>query len=156
MNDPNIEYTKKNDMVVELQNAFVVVDGEQLKEMRSKYGEIKVIEEINERIKYSPGYYGFLYDEISDLDSLKEFSLNKEVIDNIFSDYFRNIYIDSVESVLNDNSMSIEEKMRNIVEYQLNFSLIPIDKQKYYREKYAENYFKDSYITKIKILLNGE
>lgn len=156
INDPDIEYKKKNDMVVELQNAFVVVDEEQLKEMRSKYGEIKVIEELNERIKYSPGYYGFLYDKISDLDSLKEFALNKEVTDNIFSDYFRKIYIDSVEHVLNDNSMSIMDKMRDIVKYQLNFSLIPIDKQGYYREKYAENYFKDSYITKIKILLSEE
>lgn len=156
IDDPNIEYTKKNDMVVELQNTFVVVDEEQLKEMRNKYGEIEVIEESFDRIKYSPGYYGFLYDEINDLESLREFALNKEVIDNIFSDYFREIYVNSVENILNNSELSLLDKMREISKYQLNFSLIEIDKQEYYREKYKENYFKESYITKIKNLLNNE
>ena len=46
-------------MIVELQNHLVVVDEEQLKSLRDKYGEIEVLEENNERIKYAPGYYGF-------------------------------------------------------------------------------------------------
>ena len=141
-------------MIVEIQNAFVVVDELQLEKMREKYGEIEVLEESNERIKYAPGYYGFLYDEIKDIDSLKEFALNKEVLDNIFSDYFREIYIKKVEQIIEDTNLNLQDKMKNIMIEQLNFTLIPIEKQRHYREKYSENYFDQSYILKVKSIIN--
>ena len=154
INDSDIDYEKKNDMIVEIQNAFVVVDELQLEKMREKYGEIEVLEESNERIKYAPGYYGFLYDEIKDIDSLKEFALNKEVLDNIFSDYFREIYIKKVEQIIEDTNLNLQDKMKNIMIEQLNFTLIPIEKQRHYREKYSENYFDQSYILKVKSIIN--
>lgn len=154
INDPDIDYEKKNDMIVEIQNAFVVVDELQLEKMREKYGEIEVLEESNERIKYAPGYYGFLYDEIKDIDFLKDFSLNKEVLDNIFSDYFREIYIKKVEQIIEDTNLNLQDKMKNVMIEQLNFTLIPIEKQRYYREKYSENYFDQSYILKVKSIIN--
>lgn len=156
INDPNIDYLKKNDMIIEIQNALVVVDENQLKKMREKYGEIEVIEESNNRIKYAPGYYGFLYDSIRDLNDLREFSLNEEVIDNIFNDYFREIYKQNVEKILNDEGMTLQDKMKNIMAEQLKFSLIPIEKQQYYRDKYKNNYFEESYITKVNSILNNQ
>lgn len=153
INDPNIEYLKKNDMIVELQNHLVVVDEEQLKSLRDKYGEIEVLEESNERIKYAPGYYGFLYSDIKNIDDLKELALHKEVLDNIFNDYFKSIYINKVNDIINGDT-SLDEKLKSIVECQLKFTLIPISKQKYYREMYKNNYFKESYINKSKKILS--
>lgn len=153
INDPNIDYLKKNDMIVEIQNALVVVDENQLKSMREKYGDIEVLEESNERIKYAPGYYGFLYNEIKDINSLREFALHSEVFDNISSEYFREIYTNKVQEVLDNNEMSLEDKLKNIVILQRDFTLIPIKKEKYYREKYSKNYFDESYITKVKSLI---
>ncbi len=154
--DHNIDYIKKNDMIVELQNHFVVVDELQLEKMRNTYGEIEIIDESNERIKYSPGYYGFLYDEINDLDSLRKFALNQEVLDNIFSDYFRGVYTNLVNDILNSGSSTLKDRFVDIVTYQLKFSLISIEKQKYYRSQYRDNFFKESYISKIKSLINNE
>ena len=44
--------------------------------------------------------------------------------------------------------------MKNIMIEQLNFTLIPIEKQRHYREKYSENYFDQSYILKVKSIIN--
>ena len=153
IDDPNIDYLKKNDMIVEIQNELVVVDENQLKEMRKKYGEIEVIEESYDRIKYAPGYYGFLYDEINNINDLKDFALNKEVLDNIFNDYFKNIYIEKVKNTLDNEHITLQEKLQNIVNYQLNFTLIPINKQKEYRNKFKENYYNNNYISKIKSIM---
>ena len=95
-----------------------------------------------------------MYDEIKDIDSLKEFALNKEVLDNIFSDYFREIYIKKVEQIIEDTNLNLQDKMKNIMIEQLNFTLIPIEKQRHYREKYSENYFDQSYILKVKSIIN--
>lgn len=154
INDPNLDYLKKNDMIVEIQNAFVVVDENQLKKMREKYGEIEVLEESNERIKYAPGYYGFLYDTIDNLDELREFALNSEVIENIFGDYFKGIYKTEIEKILNSED-TLENKIKNVMINQLKFSLIPIEKESYYRDKYKENFFSESYITKVTSIINS-
>ncbi len=149
INDKDLEYTLKNDMIVELQNKLVVVDEETLNSMREKYGEIEVLEESNERIKYAPGYYGFLFDEINSLEDLKEFSFHEEVMSNILDDFFKEKYIEEVNNILNSNE-DLAKKISNVFRTQLNFTLIKIDKEKYYREKYNEEYFKESYINKIK------
>lgn len=154
MNDSNIEYTKKNDMIVEVQNALVVIDEFQLQEMRKKYGEIEVIEESNERIKYSPGYYGFLYDKINNIEMLENFALNEEVLSNIFSDYFKDKYVEKVKKILENGEKSFEDKIKEVMIEQFNFTLIPIDKQMYYREKYKDNYFNESYILKVKSIID--
>lgn len=153
INDSNIEYLKKNDMIVELQNHLVVVDEEQLKSLRDKYGEIEVLEENNERIKYAPGYYGFLYSDIKNIDDLKELALHEEVLNNIFNDYFKSIYVNKINDIINGDT-NLDEKLKSIVECQLKFTLIPISKQKYYREMYKNNYFKESYINKSKEILS--
>lgn len=149
IDDPDIEYTKKNDMIVELQNYFVVIDEDQLEEMREKYGEIKVLEESNIRIKYAPGYYGFLYDDIKNNEDLEKFALHNEVLDNIYNDYFREKYIYKINQILNSED-TLDNKLRKVMEYQLNFTLIPIDKEQYYRDAYKDNYYKESYINKVR------
>lgn len=153
MNDSEIEYTKKNDMIVEIQNALVVIDEVQLQQMREKYGEIKVIEESNERIKYSPGYYGFLYDKINNIEDLEEFALHEEVLSNIFSEYFKNKYVEKIKGILENGEKGFEDKIREVMIEQFNFTLIPIEKQTHYREKYRDNYFNESYILKIKSIM---
>ncbi len=140
-------------MIVELQNHLVVVDEEQLKSLRDKYGEIEVLEENNERIKYAPGYYGFLYSDIKNIDDLKELALHEEVLNNIFNDYFKSIYVNKINDIINGDT-NLDEKLKSIVECQLKFTLIPISKQKYYREMYKNNYFKESYINKSKEILS--
>lgn len=152
INDPNIEYTKKNDMIVELQNSFVVVDEDQLKSMREKYGEIEVLEESNTRIKYAPGYYGFLYDDIKNNENLKEFALHDEVLGNIYNDYFKEIYIYKINEVLSSED-TLVNKITKVIDAQLKFTLIPLDKEKYYRETYKDNYYKESYINKVRSYL---
>lgn len=154
INDPNLDYLDKNDMIVEIQNALVVVDENQLKKMREKYGEIEILDKSNERIKYAPGYYGFLYDDIDNLDDLEKFAFNNEVIENIFGDYFKEIYKNEVKKVL-DSDISFEDKIKNVMINQLKFSLIPIEKESYYRDKYKENFFNESYITKITSIINS-
>lgn len=154
INDPDVDYLKKNDMIVEIQNQFVVIDEEQLKKMRDKYGEIEVLEESNSRIKFSQGYYGFLYDDIKNLEDLKKFALSSEVLENIFNEYFREKYKNIVIEILNNIDMTFEEKIKEVMINQLKFSLIKIEKQDYYRDKYKDNYFSQSYISKVNSIIN--
>ncbi|BAK80571.1 hypothetical protein [Candidatus Arthromitus sp. SFB-rat-Yit] len=153
INDPEVDYLKKNDMIVELQNHLAVVDEKQLSSLRDKYGEIEILEESVDRIKYTSGYYGFLYDDIGNINDLKDFALHKEVLDNIFNDYFKDIYINRINEIIDDDR-NLDEKLKSVVECQLKFTLIPITKQKYYRETYKNNYFNQSYINKIKKILS--
>lgn len=153
IDDPDIDYLKKNDMVVEIQNKLVVVDEKQLEEMKKKYGEIEVLEESYDRIKYAPGYYGFLYDKISNIEDLKKFALHEEVLDNILTDYFRNKYKEKVENIIKDDKINLQDKVKEVAKSQLQYTLMPIEKQDYYREKYGKEYYNESYISKIKSIL---
>ena len=153
IDDPNIDYLKKNDMIVEIQNHLVVIDENQLKTMEEKYGKIEILEESYDRIKYAPGYYGFLYNEINNIETLKEFAFNNEVLDNIFNEYFKEIYTQKVKNIIEDEKLTLQEKIKNVAKCHLDFSLIPIEKERYYREKYKDNYYDKNYISKIKSIL---
>lgn len=153
INDDKLDYLKKNDMIVAIQNEFVVVDEDQLKKMREKYGKIDVIEESNTRIKYAPAYYGFLYDQLKDEEDLKKFAFSNEVIDNIFTDYFKEKYKDVVTQIINSDKIDFNTKIKEVMKAQLKFSLIKIEKEDYYREKYKDNYYNESYISKVRSII---
>jgi len=92
-------------------------------------------------------------ENIKNIYDLKELALHEEVLNNIFNDYFKSIYVNKINDIINGDT-NLDEKLKSIVECQLKFTLIPISKQKYYREMYKNNYFKESYINKSKEILS--